>query len=255
MLAVLSPAKNLDFDRPADVPMTAPAFKADADALARIVAKLPVSRIKAMMELSDKLADLNWQRFQAYSDAPAQETLKQAAFAFNGDTYTGLQFPQMDRAAQDYAQDHLRILSGLYGVLRPYDAIQPYRLEMGRKVKTERGGTLYDYWGEQIADALDATAREQGAQAIVNLASIEYFGAAKEKALKTPVIHPVFQEEKSGQRKVISFFAKKARGSMARWMMEERVTDPGDLSAFDRDGYAYDPDSPAGQPHFVRVAS
>lgn len=254
MLAVLSPAKNLDFTPNGDVPMTQPALKGEADTLAAVMADVPVTQIKKMMELSDKLADLNWQRFQAYAVDPGEDAVKQAALAFNGDTYAGLTFAEMDRGAQDYAQDNLRILSGLYGLLRPYDAIQPYRLEMGRKVPTERGRTLYDWWGTQLAQMLDATAQDRDAKAIVNLASIEYFTAAQEKALSSPVIHPVFQEEKAGVRKVISFYAKKARGSMARWMMEERVTNPADLSGFDRDGYVYQPESAVDKPVFVRIA-
>ncbi|MEL6601185.1 MAG: peroxide stress protein YaaA [Pseudomonadota bacterium] len=252
MLSVISPAKNLNFD-PVGVPATEPAFSADAVLLARAAGRLSKARLKAMMELSDSLTDLNYQRFKAFDDAPDPGRVKPAALAFNGDTYQGLAFSALNPADMDYAQAHLRILSGLYGVLRPLDGIQPYRLEMGRRLKTRRGETLYDFWRDRIARTLDAQAAAIGASHVVNLASIEYFTAAREQAMKTPVIHPVFKEDRGGALKIISFNAKRARGAMARYLVETRAQGPEDLLSFDRDGYAYRPDLSTPQaPVFVR---
>ncbi|MEL6680367.1 MAG: peroxide stress protein YaaA [Pseudomonadota bacterium] len=252
MLAVISPAKNLNFE-PVEAVATEPAFAKDAATLARAAGRLSKARLKAMMELSDALTDLNYQRFKAFAAEPEADAVKPAGHAFNGDTYQGLQFGTLSEADVAYAQDHLRILSGLYGVLRPLDAIQPYRLEMGRRLKTRRGETLYDYWRDGIAKALDAQARATDAQFIVNLASVEYFTAAKESVLKTPVIHPVFKEDRGGTLKIISFNAKRARGAMARYIVETRARSVEDLAGFDRDGYAFRPDlSEPGAPVFVR---
>ncbi|MGB0497865.1 MAG: peroxide stress protein YaaA [Rubricella sp.] len=257
MLVVISPAKNLDFsEAPAALDLTAPVFRDEANALAAEMRKLPVSRIKAMMALSDRLADLNWQRFQAWSDDPAKGTVKQAALAFAGDTYRGLQFASLSPDAVDRAQDHLRILSGLYGLLRPLDAIQPYRLEMGRKVHTARGGTLYDWWGDTIARALEAQAATLGTGTLVNLASKEYFGAVERGAPALDVVTPQFLEEKDGARRMISFHAKTARGAMARWIIENRPSGIDELRGFDWAGYRFDPGAGDGAtPVFVRSAA
>ena len=256
MLAVISPAKNLNFEPVAqDVPLTKPLFSEEAVRLADRAAALSVGQIKSMMHLSNALATLNYERFQAFAERPARGSVKQAALAFAGDTYQGLQFEGLDPAIQARAQERLAILSGLYGVLRPFDAIQPYRLEIGRKLRTERGGSLYDFWGSRIADALQAQAAEQGAAAVVNCASVEYFSAVKTEALAVPVITPVFLEEKAGQRKVISFYAKRARGAMARWMMAANVTEPAALAGFAEDDYAFDAgESAPERPVFVRKA-
>ncbi len=244
MLAVISPAKKLQFDPRDDSPAaTTPRFLDEANALARIAKKLSRADLRQMMKISDKLADLNYRRFQDFQESPDPEHSKQAVLAFAGDTYTGLDAASLTADDLAFAQDHLRILSGLYGLLRPLDAIQPYRLEMGRKLKTPRGNTLYDYWGDRIAEALDADVASHKVPAIINLASQEYFRAVRTDRLKSPVIHMVFKERKGGVEKVIGLFAKRARGTMARWMITNRLEDPEGLKAFAEDGYRYQADA------------
>ncbi|MEO1551018.1 MAG: peroxide stress protein YaaA [Pseudomonadota bacterium] len=256
MLCVVSPAKSLDFEgAPAQAPQTRPVFADEAARLARTASRLSKAKLKAMMDLSDALTDLNYQRFKAFEAEPAPTLTKPAAHAFAGDTYIGLDFPSLPPRAQTYAQDHLAILSGLYGVLRPYDGIQPYRLEMGRRLKTRRGETLYDFWGKTIAAELRARAEETGATCLVNCASQEYFRAVDTKALGLPVITPVFEDEKDGVAKVIGFFAKRARGAMARFMVETRARSAQDLHGFAWEGYAFQPDlSAPNAPVFRRSA-
>ncbi|MDW4498271.1 peroxide stress protein YaaA [Sulfitobacter sp. D35] len=257
MLVVISPAKRLDWsDR--DVEMTAPVFRDDALRLAKTARNLTLGRLKALMDLSDDLARLNRDRFAAFGASPDPETLRPAAFAFAGDTYLGLDAASLDADALRYAQDHLRILSGLYGLLRPLDGIQPYRLEMGSRLKTRRGDTLYDYWRDTLAKALKAEAEALGCETLVNCASQEYFGAVPPAALGLRIVTPVFLEDKGDGRdpKVVSFFAKRARGAMARFIVERRVTDPDELKDFDTGGYAFDTErSSADRPVFVRAYS
>ena len=198
------------------------------------------------MDLSDDLARLNRERFRAFQDQSTAENAKAALFAFAGDTYIGLDAKTLDPDALDYAQDHLRILSGLYGVLRPMDAIQPYRLEMGSRLKTRRGKNLYEFWRDGPAKTLNAAAEEANTDILVNCASQEYFGAVDRKRLKLRVIEPVFMEVKAGVPKIVSFFAKKARGSMARFIVENRVRDVVALKDFDLGGYAFDAESSEG---------
>ena len=180
----------------------------------RKVLPLSLSKLKGLMDLSDNLARLNRERFRAFEEEPAREATRPAAFAFAGDTYIGLDARSLDAEALEWAEGNLRILSGLYGLLRPLDAIQPYRLEMGSRLKTRRGSNLYDFWGDEIAKALNALAEERGSDVLVNCASQEYFGAVDLKRLKARVVTPVFLEEKNGQAKTVSFFAKQARGAM-----------------------------------------
>ncbi|WP_299684954.1 peroxide stress protein YaaA [uncultured Tateyamaria sp.] len=240
MLVVISPAKRLDWsDR--DVAMTAPAMQEDAARLAKTARNLTLGKLKALMDLSDDLARLNRDRFQAFSDTPSQEVTRPALYAFAGDTYQGLDAATMDAETVAYAQDRLRILSGLYGLLRPLDAIQPYRLEMGSRLKTRRGASLYDYWRTDLSKALNAQAEDVGTGMIVNCASQEYFGAVPEKALRPQVITPVFMEDKGQGPKIVSFFAKRARGAMARHILDNRVVDVEGVRSFDTDGYAYQP--------------
>ena len=241
MLVVSSPAKRLDWSA-RDVEMTAPVMQDDAVRLARTARNLTLGKLKALMSLSDDLARLNRDRFQAFADAPAAEVTRPALYAFAGDTYQGLDAATMDAATVDYAQDRLRILSGLYGLLRPLDAIQPYRLEMGSRLKTRRGASLYDYWRTDLAKALNAQAEDVGTDMLVNCASQEYFGAVPEAALKPRVITPVFMEDKGQGPRIVSFFAKRARGAMARHILDNRVTDLVGITAFDADGYRYQPD-------------
>jgi cytoplasmic iron level regulating protein YaaA (DUF328/UPF0246 family) len=239
MLVAISPAKSLDWDVGADAAKTEPAYQADALRLAKTSRGLTLGDLKKLMSISDDLARLNRDRFKAFQAEPDDQITRPAALAFNGDTYQGLQAGTFDDAQMSYAQDHLRILSGLYGLLRPMDAIQPYRLEMGSRLKTRRGNSLYAYWGDMLAKDLNRQGDEIGARELVNCASQEYFGAVDLKALKLRVVTPVFLEEKNGTAKTVSFFAKRARGAMARFMITEQVRDAEALKAFDLDGYAY----------------
>jgi cytoplasmic iron level regulating protein YaaA (DUF328/UPF0246 family) len=254
MLVVISPAKRLDWQE-RNVQTTPPEFEADAQRLAKTARNLTLGDLKGLMDLSDDLARLNRDRFRAFSEKPAPEDLRPAALAFAGDTYQGLEAASLDADELTWAQDHLRILSGLYGVLRPLDAMQAYRLEMGSRLKTRRGANLYDYWRDQIAKALNAQGAALGSDVLVNCASQEYFGAVPAKALKLRVITPQFMEDKPGGPKIVSFFAKRARGSMARFIIQRRLTDPEGLLDFDLGGYRYQPDmSERDRPVFLRPA-
>ena len=252
MLVVISPAKKLDWqDR--EIETTEPAFAADAAELAKVARGLSAEDLQNLMKISADLAKLNRDRFRDFSDAPAAEETRPAALAFAGDTYQGLEAASLDRDEMDWAQDHLRILSGLYGLLRPRDAIQPYRLEMGSRLKTPRGKSLYDWWGDRISGALNEQAEALGTEVLVNCASQEYFGAVDLKALKLRVITPVFMEDKGGAPKIVSFYAKRARGAMARFVIQRRLTDPDSLRDFDTGGYVYRSDlSEPDKPVFVR---
>ena len=240
MLIVLSPAKALDFTAaPQSVAMTAPQLADHTAELAKVTKKLRVIDLKRMMNLSDSLAKLNRERFQAFQ--PDSEDGLQAAFAFNGDVYLGLRARELDKKALAWAQDRVRILSGLYGVLRPLDAIQPYRLEMGVRIKTKRGMSLYDFWGPRVSQTLDAALSGHKERTVVNCASQEYFGAVDRAALKAPVVTCRFLEEKDGEARIMSFFAKRARGAMARFAIDNRIERAADLRAFDIDGYRFQP--------------
>jgi hypothetical protein len=242
MLLVISPAKTLDFT-PADpsLPATTPALKKDAAALATIARKLRAGDLKRLMDISDALADLNVQRFRTFRSRGIGETEGevQAAFGFAGDVYNGLDARSLEPEGLAWAQDHLRILSGLYGLLRPLDRIQPYRLEMGVRLKTERGNSLYDFWGDRLARALNQAAEGQADRTLVNLASQEYFGAVDARALKLRVVACHFKEERDGERRMVSFFAKHARGRMARYAIDRRLEQAEALKGFDLDGYRF----------------
>jgi cytoplasmic iron level regulating protein YaaA (DUF328/UPF0246 family) len=249
MLVVVSPAKKLDMSPTKDVTPTRPAFHAEAEELASVAHKLSVSDLQRLMKISEPLARLNADRFAEFGTMPQ----KPAALAFAGDTYQGLEAGSLEPEEMDWAQDHFRILSGLYGLLRPRDAIEPYRLEMGSRLKTARGKSLYDYWGDTIAKALNAQADTIGTDTLVNCASQEYFGAVDRDALRLRVITPVFMEEKAGTPKVVSFYAKKARGAMARFVIQNRLTDPDTLRDFDTGGYRYEAEmSTDDAPVFLR---
>ena len=239
MLVVISPAKKLDMSMDERAPATQPDFAADAALLAGVARDLSHDDLRALMSISPALAELNAARFAAFGTQP----VKAAALAFAGDTYLGLEAPTLDEDEMAWAQTHLRILSGLYGVLRPMDAIEPYRLEMGSKLKTEKGTSLYEYWGARLAEALNSQAQATGSQALVNCASQEYFGAVDRDALAVPVITPVFKEIKDGKARIVSFFAKKARGAMARHIVQNRLSDPAELRGFSAGGYRYAADA------------
>ncbi len=245
MLVVVSPAKRLDWS-PSSAALTTPDFQDDAIRLVKTARNLTLGDIQKLMHISPDLAKLNRDRYKSFEADPIAEITRPAAFGFAGDTYTGLEASSLEPEELDWAQDHFRILSGLYGLLRPMDAIQPHRLEMGSKLKTRRGKSLYDYWGDQIAKSLVAQAKALNTDVLINCASQEYFGAADTKALKLRVITPVFMEEKNGQPKIVSFFAKKARGSMARFVIQRRLTDPEGIKDFDLGGYRHMPDMSDG---------
>lgn len=250
MLTVISPAKRLDWAA-RDVATTVPVFQADADALVNYARKLSITALRELMDISPDLAKLNHDRFASFSET--KDDTRPAAMAFAGDTYTGLEAVSLDAEDLRFAQEHLRILSGLYGLLRPLDAIQPYRLEMGSRLKTQRGHSLYDYWGSQVSEALNAQADGVGTDVLINCASIEYFGAVDLAALKMRVITPVFLEDKPAGPKVVSFFAKKARGAMARFIVERRLTTPKGIVDFDLGGYEFQPSlSTDEKPVFLR---
>jgi cytoplasmic iron level regulating protein YaaA (DUF328/UPF0246 family) len=254
MLVVTSPAKKLDWAE-WDQDMTWPALHDDAVALAEVARALTVAELMKLMHISLDLAQLNYTRFQEFAADPATEATRPAVLAFAGDTYQGLEAASLDAEELAWAQDHLRILSGLYGVLRPLDAMQPYRLEMGSRLKNPRGKNLYEYWGSRISEALNEQAAATGAQVLVNCASQEYFGTVDLSALKLRVVTPVFMEDKNGTPKVVSFYAKRARGAMARYIIQHRLNDAASLKDFDAGGYAYQPDlSEPDKPVFLRRA-
>ncbi len=253
MLVVISPAKRLDWAERAGA-MTQPDFQSDAIRLAKTARNLTLGDLQKLMDISPDLAKLNRDRFRRFADAPEGEVVRPAALAFAGDTYQGLEAASLDIEELCWAQDHLRILSGLYGLLRPLDAIQPYRLEMGCRLKTRRGASLYEYWGDQIAKALNAQAKDVGTDLLINCASQEYFGAVKPDTLKLRVITPIFMEHKPQGPKIVSFFAKKARGAMARFIVQNRLSEPHALRDFDHGGYVYRSDlSDEDKPVFVRA--
>jgi cytoplasmic iron level regulating protein YaaA (DUF328/UPF0246 family) len=235
MLIVVSPAKKLNMDPVAGAGATRPAFQTQAIELAAAARELSAGELQKLMRISENLGRLNADRFRDFGAMAS----KPAALAFAGDTYQGLEASSLEADEMAFAQEHLRILSGLYGVLRPLDAIEPYRLEMGSRLKTKRGKNLYEYWGDQISEALNAQAAAVGAKVLINCASQEYFGAVARGALKLRVITPVFMEEKAGAAKIVSFYAKKARGAMARFIIQNRLKDPQAIRDFDSGGYRY----------------
>jgi uncharacterized protein len=244
MFCVVSPAKKLDFDSSApQFPHTQPVFLDDTVELSQTTRKLSRGDLSRLMKISDALADLNHARFQGFSTPFDMENAKQAAFAFSGDTYVGLDAKTLDEDDLKFAQDHFGILSGFYGLLRPLDLIQPYRLEMGTRLDNPRGNNLYDFWGDQIAERINEI---NGDGVLVNCASNEYFKAVKAKALKGTVITPVFKEIKSGVAKTIGLMAKRARGSMARYIIQNRIDDVEAIKGFDLGGYVYRDDLSIG---------
>lgn len=241
---MISPAKRLDFSPPSvEVAATRPRFDTDTTELVEVARRQTRADLKRLMSISDDLAELNFQRFKAFNPLRRKDQLP-AAFAFAGDVYQGLAARDLTAEDLDWAQGRLRILSGLYGLLRPLDRIQPYRLEMGSRLRTERGATLYDFWDGKIAERLTGDARGHADKTLVNLASQEYFGAVDARALKLPVLTIQFREaDETGDSRIISFFAKKARGLMARWAIQNRVEDRDTLKGFDVDGYGFQPDA------------
>lgn len=240
MLIVVSPAKTLDYESPlATEKFTQPELVDYSKQLIDVCRQLTPADVASLMKVSDKIADLNVGRFQEWSETFTPQNARQAILAFKGDVYTGLDAETLSEDDFDYAQQHLRMLSGLYGLLKPLDLMQPYRLEMGTKLANTNGSNLYQFWGNVITDKLNQAISEQGDNVLINLASNEYFKAVKPKALDAQVITPIFKDCKKGQYKVISFYAKKARGMMARYIIENRISSVADLTQFDVAGYYF----------------
>ena len=241
MLFLLSPAKTLDYDTPVgELPHTQPGFIAQSAKLIDVLKKKSARQVAKLMDLSEQLATLNVKRYQAWSTEVGGHNARQAVLAFDGDVYDGLRATTLERDDLDWAQRHLCILSGLYGVLRPLDWMQPYRLEMGTTLKAGKAGNLYQFWAPHIAGYLNQRLAADPSPVVVNLASQEYFRAVDTTALKARVVACVFEELRPCGYKIISFSAKRARGLMARWAIQQRVATPRTLEGFALDGYAFD---------------
>lgn len=241
MLIVVSPAKTLDYESPLpSLRATRPRLLDDSAELVDRARQLSPADLASLMKVSDKIAHLNVERFAQWSTPFDKDNARPAIFAFKGDVYTGLDIERFSADDLQAAQKRLRILSGLYGVLRPLDLMQPYRLEMGTRLDNARGKDLYQFWGEIITDQLIKDMKAAGTEVLINLASNEYFKSVHPKRLPGPVIEPVFQDEKNGKYKVISFYAKKARGLMTAWILREGIEKPTDLKKFKEAGYRYD---------------
>jgi len=242
MLVVVSPAKKMDFSE--DVTRSGwsqPDFLEDSLNLIKAAKKLTRDEIAALMKISDKLADLNYNRYRSFSTPFTPANAKQAVFAFKGDTYVGLDADSLEEADLNYAQEHFRILSGLYGLLRPLDLIQPYRLEMGCRLANERGRNLYEYWGEGLSIAINDILAQHDNDILVNCASQEYFKAVKTDLIKGRIVTPVFKQVKEGHARALGMFAKRARGMMARYILTNKIDDFEGLKDFDLDGYKFQP--------------
>lgn len=240
MLILISPAKTLDFDTPpTSAVFSQPTLLEHSQLLIDQLRQMPPQAIGSLMKLSDKLASLNAARYETWSQPFDPDNAKQAVLAFKGDVYTGLDAETLDQSQLDYAQQHLGILSGLYGLLKPLDLIQPYRLEMGTKLDNPRGANLYKFWGDIVTDNVNRALAEQGDDLLVNLASNEYYKSVQPKRLDARVITPIFKDCKNGQYKIISFYAKKARGLMSRYIIENRIDSVEELKAFDSQGYYF----------------
>lgn len=247
MLTVISPAKRLDFSEiETDFETTKPKFLTEAHKLVDRARELSKGEIKSLMNLSDDLADLNHKRFKSFKKKANALGSKPAVLSFAGDVYLGLGAASLNDKDLAFAQDNLRILSGLYGILRPMDLIQPYRLEMGRELKTSEGKNLYAFWGDKLAKTITTTIKNHDHAVVINLASNEYFTAAKADKIKGRIITPVFRDIKGGKARTLSFFAKKARGSMARAIITQRIESPEALKELKVDGYTYRDDMSKG---------
>ena len=249
MLVVISPAKKLDMSQYDTVEASHPSFNSKTEELVKVMQTLSSDDIGHLMGISAKLANLNKDRFARFG---TQEKMS-AMYAFAGDTYHGLDAKTFADDDLVWAQDHLRILSGLYGLLRPLDEIEPYRLEMGSRLETNHGNNLYDFWGQELSHELNKTAMKTGTSLLLNCASKEYFSAIDVRALEVEVVTPVFLENAASKPKIVSFYAKKARGAMARFVMQNKITTTGELMAFEAGGYSYQPDLSDEQTlYFVR---
>ena len=254
MLIVVSPAKSLDFETKAPTrKFTDPQYLAESTQLVDQLRKLSPEDFSELMHISSDLGELNHMRFANWHTPFDLKNSKQAIFAFKGDVYIGLEAEKFSRADLNFAQNHLRILSGLYGLLRPLDLMQPYRLEMGSKFKNKKGENLYEFWDDQLTENLNELFEKDKKPVLVNLASIEYFSAIKPKSLNAEIISPVFKDLSNGKYKIVSFFAKKARGYMTAFIIQNKIKNPERLKEFDVEGYRYsEEDSTPAQPVFLR---
>tara|TARA_R110001583_G_scaffold25760_11_gene93161 strand:+ start:19677 stop:20447 length:771 start_codon:yes stop_codon:yes gene_type:complete len=242
MLILISPAKSLDFEtKSTSLNYSEACFLKESNALIKKLRKFSTDEIADFMGISPKLAQLNFERFVNWQLPFNMENAKQAILAFTGDVYTGLDASTLNESELQTAQTDLRILSGLYGVLKPLDLIQAYRLEMGKKLQTTKSKNLYEFWGDKITNEINKTLKEKEDKYLINLASSEYFKSVNKKKIKAEIITPIFKDLKNGQYKVISFFAKKARGLMTRFIIQNQITDPEYLKAFNSDGYVFNP--------------
>ncbi|MGB2371868.1 MAG: peroxide stress protein YaaA [Flavobacteriales bacterium] len=243
MISIVSPAKSLDFDNKAPVSdFSLPLFLEESQKIVNVLKDYSPEDLSKLMKISKDLGLLNANRYQDYKTPFKLENAKQAIFAFTGDVYKGLDATSLTSNAIDYAQTHFKILSGLYGILKPLDLIQAYRLEMGTKISINNSISLYDFWSNHITSELNTNLESTNSQFLLNLASNEYSKSIDMKSLNAEVITPVFKDWKSGQYKIISFFAKKARGLMSRYVLENKIKNPNDLRAFDTDGYVFNED-------------
>lgn len=240
MLIVISPAKTLDYEAPSKTKtFTLPDYLDDSAELIHRMREFSALDIAELMHVSSKIAELNFDRFEAWNKNFTEKNAKQAVLAFKGDVYTGLDAESFSAKDFKFAQSHLRILSGLYGLLRPLDLMQPYRLEMGTKLSNERGKNLYEFWGSTLTDGLNAQLKKIKSEHLINLASNEYFKAVKPKQINGEVITPAFKEYKNGDYKMIGFYAKKARGLLSRYIIQNQLSDIEDIKSFDVEGYKF----------------
>ena len=254
MLIVVSPAKTLDYETPLPISKTSqPVFMKRSAVLVDMLRDFTPKKLGKLMSISDKLAELNVNRYEAWEPKATKKNARQALFAFKGDVYQGIDAYKLKEADILFAQEHLRMLSGLYGILRPLDLMQPYRLEMGTRLDGDHGNNLYDFWGPEITKALNKQLKKIGSDVLLNLASNEYYKSVIPSSLNARVISPVFKDMKNGKYKLISFFAKKARGTMSGWIVRKKVTDPRKLVKFAEDGYRYSAEeSTEDKPVFLR---
>jgi cytoplasmic iron level regulating protein YaaA (DUF328/UPF0246 family) len=241
MLVIISPAKTLDYITPSAITdYSLPMFVSDSAELIDQLKQLNPQEISNLMKISEKLANINFSRYLSWNSESTLDNAKQAVLAFKGDVYSGLDVESLSSKELNWAQNHVRILSGLYGLLRPLDLMQPYRLEMGTNFKTNRGKDLYEFWGNKITSKLNQTLHKDNYDVIINLASKEYFKAIKSASLEARIVTPVFKDWKNDKYKIISFFAKKARGMMSRYIIQRKIQDPEEIKLFDTGGYKFD---------------
>ncbi len=253
MLLILSPSKTQQFDVPVRPDYSLPIFTEQANQLVRLLQQFDQSNLAALMKMSDKLAELTWQRFQDYQLTSTPANSRQALFMFQGDQFNPMNVDSYSQEQLQHAQQHLRILSGLYGILRPLDLIQPYRLEMAARLAVGASKNLYGFWSEQVTHALNNALLSDPHPLLINIASAEYFKVIRKKELKTKILNLAFKQEKAGKTKTIAIYAKRARGAMADFVITNCITDPKNLQDFCEDGYCFRPDMSTADSEWVFV--